>query len=164
MARKLPAYVRLPAEGEVLPVGILADIDGGTGWSISGLDVKETPDDDDPAQKFVRTALNAGRLEEATKDEFDAVQAAHKELAKLAPDSDSPKPWNEPAIAQAARRLRRKLVSSRRDGKNDVGDEDAPYDKRGVDELRAELDRRGLDTEGKKADLVTRLEEDDANK
>lgn len=36
------------------------------------------------------------------------------------------------------------------------------YDDRTSDVLRAELTRRGLDTDGKKAELVSRLEDNDA--
>lgn len=39
-----------------------------------------------------------------------------------------------------------------------------PYDKRKNDDLRAELEARGLDSSGKKAELVARLEADDAAK
>lgn len=169
MAKKnLPAYVRLPAEGEVLPVGILADIDGGTHWSISGLDVRPVPEDDDPAQRFVRKALNDGLLEEATAAEFKVVQNAQSELAKLAPNpSDTPKPWDEPAIANAARRHRAKIVAARVAGAADDADDDEGGDedlsKLSVDELKQRLSTLGEPVEGKKAELVTRLEEAVAN-
>ncbi len=39
--------------------------------------------------------------------------------------------------------------------------EDVDYSEWKVAELRDELDARGLDTDGNKADLVARLEEDD---
>lgn len=50
----------------------------------------------------------------------------------------------------------------RRRAKNVVVEEvDLPYSKWGVDELRDELNNRRLSTEGKKPELVQRLEKDD---
>lgn len=48
-------------------------------------------------------------------------------------------------------------------GEEPEGTEDLPddYNDWNVQNLKDELDRRGLETDGKKADLVERLEEDD---
>lgn len=43
-------------------------------------------------------------------------------------------------------------------------DDDEPYDKWTNDELRGELSGRGLSVEGKKLDMVARLEADDKGK
>lgn len=64
------SYVRLSTR---LSSGIVADLD--SGWSIAGLDVRKAPDKEtDPrAAKFVKKALGDGRLEPASKVEWDEV-------------------------------------------------------------------------------------------
>lgn len=164
MPRNDPKFVRLPAEGDVLPVGIYADVQGGSGWSISGLDVQEVPAKDDPAYKFVKSGLNSGRLEEATQAEFDAVQKHNADLAKLhpvkVPEGETPPPWNEPAIAATAKRARAKLVSQRNgNGTDDDGDDDDPYSSMSKEELQAHAASQGLDTSGTKSEIKARLQE-----
>lgn len=63
-------YVRLANR---LSDRIVADLD--SGWSIAGLDVRKAPDKEtDPrAAKFVKKALADGRLEPASKAEWDEV-------------------------------------------------------------------------------------------
>lgn len=46
-------------------------------------------------------------------------------------------------------------------GEHEDEEETITYQQAKVEELRAELERRGLDTDGKKAELVERLEADD---
>jgi hypothetical protein len=75
-----PSYVRLARR---LTRGIQADLQ--TGWSIAGLDVKEFPADDKAAAKYVRNALRNGRLEAASKAEFDVVQEEAAALSEAAP-------------------------------------------------------------------------------
>ena len=65
-----PQYVRLANR---LSRGILADVVG-SGWSISGLDVKKFPTGTNAA-RFVRHALRDGKLEPAGKAEFEEVQS-----------------------------------------------------------------------------------------
>lgn len=72
MAKNDPKYVKL---ADRLVRQILADIAGGTGWSISGLNVKEFPSDKYPlSQGFVRQQLARGVLEAASQEDFDIVQ------------------------------------------------------------------------------------------
>ena len=172
MAKKLPSHVRLPNEGEnndILPVGILADIDGGSNWSISGLDVKETPSEEDEPEafKFVRSALAQGRLEAADQAQFDLIQTTNKEIAKLFPKpkaDEPPAPWNEPAIAATSRKHRRIVAQHRMSGGEETGDvEDSDYGRMNLAELQSRASNRGLDTEGTKRELVARLKEDDAS-
>lgn len=66
-----PQYVRLANR---LSRGILADVEG-SGWSISGLDVKEFPKDNTNAARFVRHALRDGKLEPASRAEHEEVQS-----------------------------------------------------------------------------------------
>lgn len=172
MARNMPTHVRLPNEGEnndILPVGILADVNGGSGWSISGLDVKEVPsqEDEPEAYSFVRSALAQGRLEPATSSEFDLVQKTNAEIARLFPkpkQDEPPAPWNEPAIVATSRKHRRIVSAHRMSGGQETGEiEDTNYGNMSNDELRSRLANRGLDTDGTKRELVARLQEADAS-
>lgn len=65
-----PKYIRL---ADHLTRGMRADIN--SGFSIAGYDVKEAPDQEDyPEQAaFVKRELSAGRLEQASKAEYDEV-------------------------------------------------------------------------------------------
>lgn len=77
-----PDYVRLSKR---MSRGIVADI-GKSGWSISGLDVKPFPEDDDvDEQKYVRRLVNNGTLEPCSKAEYEEV---HPEASEDA-DSDN---------------------------------------------------------------------------
>lgn len=175
-----PQYVRLP---ERLLSGNVTDVVGGSGWGISGFDVKEFPDEnDDPvAYAFVKDAVRAGLLEEASTAEFKSVQKAINavsEVAALALPANQggpaqPSPWNEAAVSQVANKHRRRLVTSRLteaweedEGKSastsDGEDEPPNYGDMHKAELQAEARRRGLDESGNKDDIVARLEEDDA--
>lgn len=62
-----PEYVRL---ADHMVHGLVVDME--TGWSISGYDVKEYPEDADQA-KFVRQKINAGIVEPATAAEYEAA-------------------------------------------------------------------------------------------
>lgn len=168
----LPSFVRLPAEVNVasnspavLPLGILADVEGGSGWSISGMDVKEVPAEDEPGYNFVRTAIIQGRLEEATEDEFNAVQEAHAEVSRLHPvafaPGETPPPWNEPALITTSARLRKRLIQGRLSGEFPTTTTEEDYGDLSHDELKSRAQARGLATSGTKADLQQRLEEHD---
>jgi len=177
-----PKYVRLP---ERLLTGNVTDIDGGTGWGIAGLDVKEFPEDPDE-QAFVRASLRAQLLEPATAAEFNRVQDAHQRLNNLARGAvpkegalGSPAPWNESAIQQVGKKVRNDLLVKRL-ADQDEEDDDSPSStskSEGPDyagmhkaELVQEIEQRNADraeddqlpTSGSKDDLVKRLQEDDA--
>lgn len=64
---KDPKYVRLV---EHLNTSVIADIQGGSGWSISGNEVKEFPKRPPEAQRFVRQRLVQGILEPASAAEL----------------------------------------------------------------------------------------------
>lgn len=66
-----PDFVR---QADYMVTGMTVDMD--TGWSISGYDVVEFPEDRDQA-RFVKRNLNLGRLEAATQAEYDE---AHPEV------------------------------------------------------------------------------------
>lgn len=69
-----PKYVKL---ADRLVRGNVTDLR--SGFSIAGLDVQEFPEQ--PAQQtFVRQAIRAGKVEEASKDEFEAVSADDVDL------------------------------------------------------------------------------------
>lgn len=87
MARGDPKFVRLPMRNAVGDAhtlnGCLADVDG-SGFFIGGRDIQPFPDDDDPvAQRFVRTAIRDGRLEEASQEEHKAVREAADTMKDL---------------------------------------------------------------------------------
>lgn len=64
-----PQYVRLSTQ---LQEGIVCDVQG-SGWSIAGYDVKKFPEKKEEA-RFVRSKLNAGMLESASKAEYDEAK------------------------------------------------------------------------------------------
>lgn len=83
MARTDPKYVRL---AEHMANRIVADIEGGSGWSISGMQVKTFPDEEtEPtACRYVRSQLVAGLLEPAGKAEYDEVLAGNRAMEEAA--------------------------------------------------------------------------------
>lgn len=80
MAKGDPKFVRLP---ERLVSGCLGDVEG-SGWFIGGRDVQPFPDDEDTlAQRYVRTQLRSGNLEEATQNEHKTVRDASDEMKAM---------------------------------------------------------------------------------
>jgi hypothetical protein len=70
-----PSYVRLAVARQLTMV---ADVTGGTGWAISGADVKPFPKD--PAeQEYVKGLVRQGVLEPCSKAEYEEVQEANEE-------------------------------------------------------------------------------------
>lgn len=111
-----PSYVKLPQR---LVGGLVADVDGGSQWSISGLDVRGFPEDP-AAARFVRASLNAGKLEPATKAEWDEVHN-DAEVLKVV-NSFRPKDkgfvetatnWQESKVQLAVNKARAALEASR---------------------------------------------------
>jgi hypothetical protein len=174
-----PTYVRLP---ERLLTGNVTDVLGGTGWGISGLDVKEFPADDPQEQAFVRDALRSQKLEAATATEFRRVRDAHERVAALAEGAvpkegslGTPAPWNEAAIQQVSKKvrndlLRRRLVDEEEDEEVTRSNaEPTGYNSMHKAELVAEIERRNAEREadaqipvsGNKDELAKRLQDDD---
>jgi len=162
-----PNYVRITNR---LSFGVVADIAGGSRWSISGNDVKEFPKDK-TAKRFVRKMIANGRLEPASKSEYEEVQENRRTMAASVPQRSSSSeerhtPIQEQAIRDKARELREQGSKSEpsEDSESDdeeSDDEDRSYEDMKVDDLRQMLLERGLPTTGKKDELIARLEEDD---
>lgn len=84
--RDKPKYVRLAAHRSRT---VLADVRGGSGWKISGIDVQEYPSKDDSrAVTFVDHHLGRGNLEPCSKAEYDEVQSINQESSKLATEAE----------------------------------------------------------------------------
>lgn len=73
------------------------------------------------------------------------------------PMENVPRPPRASALDEQGRRYTTEQTADPTDE-----DEVAPYEQWNVDDLKEELANRGLTTTGKKAELVSRLEEDDA--
>lgn len=110
-----PKYVRLSNR---LSYGMQADVDG-SGWSISGLDVKEFPSSDGAA-RYVRKMLRDGKLEPASRAEFDEVQEGNKAVEKVS--------HQESQVQGEAMRAHRSLLASRGIGEDPVGDHEDEMD------------------------------------
>lgn len=113
-----PKYVRLTSR---LARSILADVQGRSGWSISGYNVVPFPDSNENAAavRFVRKNLASGKLEPASQAEYEEVQASNKKLAALVPDQEDKEPrqpLQESNLQQEARRLRRQHADRHRGG------------------------------------------------
>lgn len=106
-----PQYVRLTNR---LGLQMVADVTGGSGWSISGLDVKEFPDDEDEAA-YVRVQLGRGVLEPATKAEYEEVHDEDdvSEVVARYTDPSGKKPWQEAEVQAASRKRRVAIEESR---------------------------------------------------
>lgn len=136
-----PKYVRLANR---LSLQTIADIaEYGSGWSISGLDVKEFPDDE--AARYVRLKLGQGVLEPATQAEFDEVHDDEETIAVVDRyrDASQPHPWQESAV-QAAHAKRRRVIESSRYEEEET-DEEADAERRQA--ILEEQDELGLGTD-----------------
>lgn len=111
-----PKFVQLRDE---LVTGIVCDVDDyGTGWSISGLDVKEFPEDE-REQQFVRDKLARGVLVEGNQAAFEAIHGAYDRVAESRPvreQGEQLSSWQENKIQAAAKAARQDLLQTRRDG------------------------------------------------
>lgn len=93
----------------------------------------------------------------ATREEIDRVEGEAREADRperahaRQDDATVPVALGGPTEAETLERLVDQMS-------DDAGSSTPEYSNWRVDELRAELDRRGLPTEGVKADLVSRLE------
>src|SRR5215471_2315257 len=82
-----PKYVRL---NDYMSSQTIADIQGGSGWSISGAEVAPFPKEEDAA-RYVRQQLAVGILEAASKAELDEqkrVSAEYEAAVAEAPDQE----------------------------------------------------------------------------
>lgn len=158
MAPRHPDYVRLP---ERLLSGCVVDVNGGSGFSLSGLDVKPFPDEDDEPEafQFALDAMKTQKIEEATEEEYNAVRKhadAVAKVAKLSMPTEHggpvrPAPWNEAGIKTEANKRRRSLLKLRASGQDDsiepdeednTGDDVASLTKA---EIMAELRSSGVE-------------------
>lgn len=116
-----PGFVRLANR---LTGGMIADVDGGSGWSIAGLDVRKFPKDNKQAARFVRQNLVAGKLEPASRAEWDEAhdKSVEEALAEQDPDWRKNAGHQEAQIQRAAQAATDKLRS-----KLDA-DEEAEYE------------------------------------
>lgn len=132
-----PNYVRLV---ERLNRGIVADVAGGTGWSIAGLDVKEVPDEaeDYRAHLFVLAQLRQGHLEAATAGEYQDVQDANDAIAEAgAFDPDAGESINEAAIQAAARKAAKELSQAAAARQAKGNEDEDEFDGKSRDDLVA---------------------------
>src|SRR6478735_2503821 len=107
-----PKYVRL---AERLNRTIVADVLGGSRWLVARIDVKEFPDpsEEPAAWNFATSALRDGRLEEATADQYNAVQYANKRVSEAGQyDEDAGESINEGLIQVEAKKAYRDLLKN----------------------------------------------------
>lgn len=107
-----PSYVRLANR---LSLQTIADIsEFGSGWSISGLDVKEFPEDTEAA-RYVRLKVGQGVLETASRAEFEEVQDDEEAASVVARFSDpnAPLPWQEADVQEVHARKRQQIADNR---------------------------------------------------
>lgn len=104
-----PKYVRLATR---LQEGIVADVLG-SGWSIAGLDVRKFPEKDKEAQRFVRSRLNSGLLEPASKAEWDEVHENPVEDERKKQRPNDVAPVQESKLQQVAAEASAELARKR---------------------------------------------------
>lgn len=106
-----PKYVRLTPR---LSRNVICDVQG-SGWSISGLDVKPFPEGDTEkdkaAKKFVRRQIQAGNLEPCSKAEYDDVQEQARSIPQ--PPSVAGAPFQEAQFQRAVEEATRRVEESR---------------------------------------------------
>lgn len=108
---KDPKYVRLV---EHMQSSVIADIVGGSGWSIAGNEVKEFPTRPDSAKRFVRQKLVANILEPASAAELKEQAQKSKPYENLVQGLAT---HQEEAIIEAAEK-------AREDSSNDSSSDD----------------------------------------
>lgn len=139
-----PSYVRLANR---LSLQVIADIsEFGSGWSISGLDVKEFPEDTEAA-RYVRLKVGQGVLETATRAEFEEVQDDEEAANVVARFSDpnAPMPWQEADVQEVHARKRRQLEANRTSESDE--EEEEWEGQRRYEELLEEQDELNLNTD-----------------
>lgn len=126
-----PKFVRLRT-------GLNGRYDLRSGWGISGLDVKHMPDKDERprAHAYVKGELNAGRLEGASKAEYDETQV----------DITSDGEGNQERSIQARAKIQRSKILASRSGTEESAAADADEARR-----KAILKQQGKAGKGKAA-------------
>lgn len=144
MPNEDPQYVRLATR---LSKGMVCDVMG-SGWSISGLDVRKFPEGN-VAQRYVRAQLNAGKLEPASKAEYEEAHDTSLEEEVLRQNPD----YREKASAVQESRVQ--LVAQEAQAKLAAG-RDADYDAEEEERREAqEQDRKDRLQEQEDANLMT---------
>jgi hypothetical protein len=167
--KKDPSYVRLAAHRAQT---VLADVRGGTGWSISGIDVKPFPTNPNEAD-FVRSYVRSGSLEPCSRAEYEEIQDLNDEefdsehdrsvaaaefgeavaASRAAPEPVEPAPVKElPNSGSSASGL--PPAPPAEEASDEGGDE---IDSLGVKELRTRLKAADQPTSGNKKELQERL-------
>lgn len=128
-----PKYVRLATR---LQGGMICDVQN-TGWSIAGLDVKEFPEDRQEA-RYVRSNVNSGKLEPASKAEYEAAHdtSLEEEVLRQSPEyHKTASAVQEGALQKVARAAAQRVAAA-------LGvDEDEEYE-RYLEELQEDRDDR----------------------
>jgi len=136
-----PNFVRLANR---LGLQMVADVTGGSGWSIGGLDVQDFPEDEEQAA-YVRQQLGRGVLEPATQAEYDEVHDEDEMLEALSLQLEASKrTWQEAAVQDIARKRRRAVVDSR---EVDEEESEEELDDQRRQAIAEEQDELGLNTD-----------------
>lgn len=114
-----PKYVRLSERGSR---GICADVKG-SGWSISGKDVLPFPKEQ-AAKSFVKQMLNSGRLEPASKAEWEEVHGEDHLIVEPEDAGHQEHKVYEEAAAQAEAAASRRTEQENAENSSDDEDED----------------------------------------
>lgn len=159
-----PKYVRL---ADHLVHGMRADLV--SGFSIAGYDVVEMPDseEDEDAYRYVKAELAAGRVEQASKAEYDEVHP--NVYADLGVDVEVPKTVvqagpqvQETHVQRHATALNKRIAASRAE---DSEDEDAENERREAliaQQKAAGSGKSSTKTRRAAAKAAQQVEEDDA--
>lgn len=160
-----PNYIQLT---DRLQGTSLADVRSGSGFTLSGREVKEFPKDPD-AIRFVRRQMALGNIEVAGRAEFQEYKESREEFADA--NGDPAKiPFQEAAVKRAARDVRRagdQKRAKRRadksddeasaDANNDTGADGKPLEEMNTNELKAQAEALGVATSGNKEALLERV-------
>lgn len=176
-------YVKLSS---VFQDRAIADIDGGTLWSISGLTVAEYPEDNPGAAVYVDNMIRKAVLVEATEAEFEAHEALNADIYDfMTAMHESKMGHQESTVQEYSAAGTNKLVqffnggdepefgqasdgsSTRPDTSAGASEGEEPkfkgktaqelVDDNSKDELIAMADEEGVDSSGTKQDIADRL-------
>jgi hypothetical protein len=138
-----PKFVRLANR---LALQMVADVTGGSGWSIAGLDVKEFPEDEEQAA-YVRVQLGRGVLEVATQAEYDEVHDEEEAAEVVAQYSDpsKPRPWQEAEVQAVHAKKRRSLEANRESDEDELSEDEEDEQRRQA--IADEQEELGLNTD-----------------